>query len=308
MNKNIGVVFVVILSAFFWGSNFNVASLVVNPISPVFAASERFFIATIFIFLVLIIKGQCGLSTIRKDIFAIAVLGLIGITGLNVAFFIGMRSTSPMNGALIMATSPMTTALLNALLDKRRVPYINMVGMAISFIGVALVISDGKIVNLARMNFRSGDQLMMFANLSMAIYTVGCKRFIKTATPLQISSFTMLSGTIGIIIFTLLYPTEPQPFSAISLQSHVLLAYMGIAGSVLAYLFWNIGINRLGVPVTSIFFNFVPIFTMLISLCQGASLNMMQLNGTILVVAGVLITTQSARIINGMRYAFQRSH
>jgi len=40
------------------------------------------------------------------------VLGFIGIFGFNALFFLGMKHTSPVNGALIMATNPLVTAIL----------------------------------------------------------------------------------------------------------------------------------------------------------------------------------------------------
>jgi drug/metabolite transporter (DMT)-like permease len=298
MNGKVFTITLVIFSAFFWGSNFNAAAIVVKDIQPLFAAIERFTIATLFIFIFLFLKQRPNFLAIKNDILPITALGLIGITGLNVTFFIGIKSTSPMNGALIMAMSPITTALLAAIIDKHKITYLKLLGMIISFIGVALVISDGNILKLLRLQLRSGDLLIICSNLSMAIYTIGCRKFIKHSTPLQVSSFTMLVGTIGIVLFALFYPTSHQRISDISYENHLLLAYMGIAGSVLAYLFWNIGIRRLGAPNTSIFFNFVPIFTMLISIFQGITPNKIQFIGTILVILGVLVTTKSAQTKN----------
>lgn len=72
---------------------------------------------------------------------------------------------------------------------------------------------------------------------------------------------------------------------------------MAIAGAVLAYLFWNVGIKELGAATTSVFFNLVPVFTMLLALITGLIPNVLQLVGAILVIGGVIYTTGAYRIM-----------
>lgn len=64
---------------------------------------------------------------------------------------------------------------------------------------------------------------------------------------------------------------------------------MGIAGSVLAYLFWNVGIAVRGPGKTSIFFNFVPTFALLIQLAMGTVPHFVQVLGIIITILGVLV-------------------
>ena len=51
---------------------------------------------------------------------------------------------------------------------------------------------------------------------------------------------------------------------------------------------WNYGVRQLGVVVASLFLNFVPAFTILITTLQGRPPTTMQLLGGALVLAGVL--------------------
>jgi EamA-like transporter family. len=72
---------------------------------------------------------------------------------------------------------------------------------------------------------------------------------------------------------------------------------LAIAGAVLAYLFWNVGIKELGAATTSVFFNLVPVFTMLLALITGLIPNVLQLVGAVLVIGGVIYTTGAYRIM-----------
>lgn len=297
MKNNHVAIILVILSTFFWGSNFNVGAIVVQQVAPLCAASERFIIATLVIFIYMLIRDKNNIVTFKLNWKPFLLLGLCGITGFNLAFFIGLQTTSPINGALIMATSPVTTALIAAIIDKNHITKSQGIGMFISLLGVTLVISNGNVANLLQLEFSSGDLIIMLGNLAWATYTVGCRKFIFNSTPLQTTTFTMLFGTLGIVLLTVFQADLIEQLTHISLANHLLLIYLAIAGAVIAYLFWNIGIKRLGAAKTSIFFNLVPVFAMLISSVTGQIPNILQLVGTILVISGVIYATRASRIV-----------
>jgi drug/metabolite transporter (DMT)-like permease len=82
-----------------------------------------------------------------------------------------------------------------------------------------------------------------------------------------------------------------------TLDTHasIAMAVMVIGGTVLAYLFWGIGIARLGAAKTSIFLNLVPVFAMLIESMLGTLPSADQLIGGLLVIVGVSITMFPSR-------------
>lgn len=296
MKKKITILLVT-LSTFFWGTNFNAGSIVVSSVSPLTAASERFIIATLAIFVFMIIKDKGNISTFRLNWKPLILLGLCGITGFNLAFFIGLQTTSALNGALIMAISPVTTILISSIIEKHRVLLPQTVGMLISLIGVILVISHGDINNILKLHFTRGDLIILLGNLAWATYTVGCRRFISDSTPLQTTAFTMLFGTIGIVVFSFYQSDLIKEIEEISTYNQIILIYMGLVGSVLAYLFWNVGIKELGAANTSLFFNFVPVFTLLLAFITGTIPNLLQLAGALLVISGVIYATGSYQIL-----------
>lgn len=296
MKKKITILLVT-LSTFFWGTNFNAGSIVVSSVSPLTAASERFIIATLAIFVFMIIKDKGNINAFKLNWKPLILLGLCGITGFNLAFFIGLQTTSALNGALIMATSPVTTILISSITEKHRVSLPQTVGMLISLIGVILVISHGDINNILKLHFTRGDLIILLGNLAWATYTVGCRRFISDSTPLQTTAFTMLFGTIGIVVFSFYQSDLIKEIEEISTYNQIILIYMGLVGSVLAYLFWNVGIKELGAANTSLFFNLVPVFTLLLAFITGTIPNLLQLAGALLVISGVIYATGSYQIL-----------
>ena len=292
------VLIAVILATFFWGSNFNAGSSVVAEASPFVVATERFTIATIIIMIFMVLKDKNNIVALQKNWIAFIALGLLGITGFNLAFFIGLKTTSAINGALIMATSPITTALLAAMIDKHKITVVQSVGMLTSLLGVVIVVSNGSINNLVSLNFSSGDLIIMLGNLAWATYTVGSRKYISNSTPLQTTTYTMLFGTIGIVLFTFYNNNLLISLNNITIKNHLLLVYMAVCGSVLAYLFWNLGIKEIGAANTAVFFNLVPVFTMILSLCSGLQPNPLHISGALIVICGVILATGSYKTIH----------
>ncbi|MBI0031617.1 DMT family transporter [Gilliamella sp. B14384G15] len=296
-NNRYLVLLAVTLSTFFWGSNFNAGASVVADASPFAVATERFFIATIIIMIFMLLKDRSNLMALQKNWIAFIALGLLGITSFNLAFFIGLKTTSAINGALIMATSPITTALLAAMIDKHKITLIQTVGMLISLFGVVIVVSNGSIMNLISLNFSSGDLIIMLGNLAWATYTVGSRKYISNSTPLQTTTYTMLFGTIGILLFTVYNNNLLISLSNITIKNHLILVYMAVCGTVMAYLFWNFGIKEIGAANTAVFFNLVPVFTMMLALFTGSVPNLLQICGALIVICGVILVTGSYKTV-----------
>ena len=292
-NNRYLVLLAVTLSTFFWGSNFNAGASVVADASPYVVATERFVFATIIIMIFMLLKDRTSIIALQKNWIAFIALGLLGITGFNLAFFIGLKTTSAINGALIMATSPITTALLAAMIDKHKITLIQTVGMLISLFGVVIVVSNGSIMNLISLNFSSGDLIIMLGNLAWATYTVGSRKYISNSTPLQTTTYTMLFGTIGILLFTVYNNNLLISLSNITIKNHLILVYMAVCGTVLAYLFWNFGIKEIGAANTAVLFNLVPVFTMILALFTGSVPNLLQISGALIVICGVILATGS---------------
>lgn len=80
------------------------------------------------------------------------------------------------------------------------------------------------------------------------------------------------------------------PLALPSAKASVSMAVMAIGGTVLAYLFWSMGIARLGASRTAIFLNLVPVFAMLLGIAVAASPTVAQLAGGLLVLTGVSIS------------------
>jgi len=229
--------------------------------------------------------GKAESPLAARDFLALVPLGIIGVFGFNYAFFTALHTTSALNGALIMALSPMLSMLLSVWLLDARLTRVQLVGIAIAFIGVSLVITGG---NFAQIKVAVGDLWMLVACSVWSIYSVGSKKFAPHIPALQFARWTVSIGAMALILAALWVEQPLTDLPQLSLFDHGLLIYMSLCGSVLAYIFWLRGIQSLGPEKSAIAFNLVPVFTLVVSIASGHLPNILQVFGMLLVLSGVI--------------------
>jgi drug/metabolite transporter (DMT)-like permease len=229
---------------------------------------------------------RLSLTVLRRNALAFSVLGVIGVAGFNAALFLGMQTSSPVTAALIMGTSPLTTHLLDSAL-KREMPALPaIIGMMVSLLGVGITVGA-----LSGTRFAPGDILILLGSLAWALYTIGCRRWVHDATPLETSAWTMLAGALTLAVAAFSLETPITSLAHASFSSWTATLWMALAGSVLAYLFWQVGISRRGPAATSVLFNLVPVSALVVSATFGHIPDVARVTGIAIAIFGVLLAS-----------------
>jgi len=281
------VYLLVTISAFFWAANFMLAGPILADLSPLWAAALRFLLGAILMFIIAGVRREDMLGLLRRHAGVYLLLGAVGITAFNLLFFHALQSTSANNAALIMATNPLMTTLLSAVLLGERSTLRHLVALPVALTGVAVVITQGDLHRLVSMHVAYGDLLMLAANLSWALYNVLGRRFMPQGSPVGNTTWIMAAGA-GLLICIAL--GSGAQIGAPDIRAGLAMAVMVVGGTVSAYLFWSIGIMRLGAARTAIFLNLVPVFAMLIGTSLGEPPTLAQLAGGLLVLGGLSIS------------------
>jgi len=266
------------IAAILWGANFNLSQLVVHEMHPLLAGAGRFVLAALVMWVVAAVwRHKVPLVRHWRAYF---LLGLVGIGGFNLLFFMGMASTSAVNGALIMATNPLVTSALAALFLGERLGRVQLMAMPVALAGVGVVVLGGG----AGLHLALGDAAMIGANLAWALYNVLARRLMPAESGIANTAGIMTMGALVMALGGLAVGTPVQMPSPPAL---VALIFMAVGGSAVAYLLWNAGISRLGAARTSVFLNLVPVSTMTIAALAGQPPGGTQLAGAALVLAAV---------------------
>jgi drug/metabolite transporter (DMT)-like permease len=201
-----------------------------------------------------------------------------------------MKYTSPLNGALIMAANPLFTTILSFFILKTPITRRQTAGIMIALFGVMLVLTHGSLEIIYTLSFSAGDVLILIGNICWALYGVLVRKYLQRSTSMETTTYTMMVGALFLIVFAFLFP-NPQPLTKVNLSAWGAILFMAIFTSVLGYLWWNKAMEVIGAAKTAIFFNLVPVVTMVLSFLTGAQVSMIQIIGTILVILGVLTSS-----------------
>ncbi|NWK67693.1 EamA family transporter [Bacillus paramycoides] len=279
----------------FTGGTFNASKYAVQYFEAIHIAAWRFGIAALMMLCLLKIRKDFELEVWRQNRAYYLLLGIVGVFGFNFFFFLGMKHTEAINGALIMATNPLVTTLLGSVILREKIIKRQGIGMLLALLGVVFVLTQGSFAILQNLSFSKGDFYILLGNICWALYGVLSRRFIKTGSPIQTTTYTMTTGALAFIMISFTQKSV-VPVLEIPLLAWISIIFMAIGMSVLGYLWWNNGIAQIGAARTSLFFNLVPVVTMIISFVEGINITAVQCIGIILVITGVLYSSGFIKI------------
>jgi len=153
-----------------WGLNFPLVKYALREMLPLTFNGLRFVLSSALT-LGLVLLSEKSLHVARRDWGRLVLLGLVGNTVYQIFFIKGIAITKAGNSALLIATNPIFVALLSGLWGGGRLTRRTWLGIALSFVGMFLVIANsGSEFGLDTSTF-AGDGLALLAAICWAIYT-----------------------------------------------------------------------------------------------------------------------------------------
>ena len=285
------IYFKLVLTAIIWGGTFIAGRLISQEMSAFSAAFCRFAIASLCLLVLLRKEGFPSLKPAQW--LSVIVLGLSGIFAYNVLFFLGLQSTSASRASLIVASNPVAIALFSALFLNEKLTPLKILGICTSVFGAAIVISQGKIIQLLQGGVQTGDLILLGCVASWVIYTLVGKRIMTSLSTLAATTYACLIGTAALMIpalFEGLLIKLPQ----ITLTSWISILYLGILGSAIGFNWYYQGVREIGASKASIFINLVPPSAIVLAaLILHEPITSALLVGGSLIITGVICTNRS---------------
>lgn len=281
------------IAAILWGLNFHFASSMLKETSYIESATWRYIFGVIPL---LLISNRFfrKMNFNKIPIKGILLVGVIGLFGFNIFFFLGLKYTSPVNAALIISLNPIITIWLSAIILKTRITSYHIVGAIISLLGVTILLAKGNINNIMSLNLNKGDVLIMIGNIIFAFHHIWVKQY---KADFSNRDFTSLTNLVCLLCFLILLPFTSFALSVDHTPNFWLWAIgIGTFGTAMAYLLWNQGISQLGPDKAGMFMNIVPLSTAISALLIGAQLHAYHLISGIIIITGIIISQSKKRI------------
>jgi drug/metabolite transporter (DMT)-like permease len=188
-----------LLAVLFLGTNPVAVKVAVSEVLPLPFVAMRFTMAGLLLLAVVILLGLDRPS--RKDMLSMAGVGLVGVGMNNVAFTLGVSMTTASDTALIYAAVPIWGILLGLALGLERPTHWGVVGVALAFVGVGVVVCGG--LGGGGGTSLQGDLLVVIATVCWGSYAVLSLPLLRRHPPLVVAAYTMLFGGLAATPFAL---------------------------------------------------------------------------------------------------------
>ena len=260
---------------------------------PASAAFLRFFFASvIMIILVKMTEKRLPMLNIRQW-GAMFLLGLTGVFLYHILFLTGLKTVEAANASVLIATSPVFISLLSAYVFKENITPAKFTGIIISVFGAIYVTTKGDF-NYFFINGISYGQIFIIGCLiCWVLYSIIGKILLDGLSPIVTVAYSSVIGSV-LLLFVALYKgifTEMKLYVA---DDWLSILYLAVFGTVVGYIWFLEALNKIGPQRTSLFFNFIPIFTIIQSyFILGEPITHSLVVGTPMVIFGVYITNKT---------------
>ena len=299
--KQTGLVFIYILLTFtmlFWGTSFVFTAALLPILDPISIVFSRLVISSILLWTttLLFFRKQKLPKSLLKWVFLLAFfepfIYFIGET-------YGLQRVSPVVVSLIITTIPVFTAIVMSIFFHTKLSAVNFLGIFISIFGVCCMILNKDFTFSADV---IGILLVFIAVFSAVGHCVILNKLAKNTHPVWIVT---LQNTFGILLFLPLflllgespdYEKGKVLFSFLSVKETMwfYIIMLAVFCSTLAFIFYILAVQKIGVVKSNVFSNVIPIFTAIISyFLLDELLTVQKIAGIIIVIFGLVLTQKT---------------
>jgi len=221
-----------------WGSTYFAIAIAIKSMPSLLAMGFRFLQACLILGLFLLIrKGTKPFRIPRKQILSAGMFGAMRL-GIGLGATSLAEHTVPSGiAALIYSCLPLWISLFRAVTGDRPAA-LSWFGIAIGFIGVAILLKPGQVTAVAHSN--SGRlwfwmAVILFGNFAWALATFLAPRFPTPKNTFISTFYEMFFAGVILSIVGLLSGEKPSRFADATATGWLALLYLSIFGSIVGY-------------------------------------------------------------------------
>ncbi len=252
-------------------------------------ALRMFFSVPFYIGIAIIYSNKAGnVKFTTRQWTKIIFLGFIGYYLSSLFDFIGLQYISAGLERLILFLYPTFAILLNAAIFKQKINRVQKLALLLTYLGIGIAYFGELKLDASNPDFYMGTFFIFLCAVTFAIYLVGSGRLIPMVGATKFTAYTMTAASVGVLTHYFVAGNTIQHFSSPVLGYGLLLA---IIATVIPTFFISNGLKKIGSNNVAIISSIGPVSTILQAhFILGERLIVAQVIGTVLVIAGVLLT------------------
>ncbi len=270
-----------------WAAGFPAAEALIDSWPRLSLVAGRFAMALLLLLpLVLLVEGWPR----RVPWGRVLWIGGFGLGGTAILILSAQTVTDPVTVAVISSVSPLAATVIEWWKERRPLTRAFLWGLLASVVGGLIASAGGEA--------GTGNLLLggLFAVGSAFLYSWSAyetARCLPGRSGLTQGMLTIAGGLLAMLLVVAVWgllgrEVAPAPEGLGALRFGQLAVY-GMGGLALAQVLFMVGVQRIGVALTSFHLNIAPFYVMVIMLALGGTWSWMQVVGAVIVAAGVLV-------------------
>jgi drug/metabolite transporter (DMT)-like permease len=276
-----------------WGSTYLGIDLAVRTMPPFLMAAVRFLIAGPLLYAWAIRRGDRADRPTARQWLSAALIALPMLTIANSAVGWAEQTMDTGTAALIIASAPLWMALLDRVFYAQRVARGVVVGLAVGFGGVALLVAPGGADGAGS----TAAIVLVVTSLAWSVGSLYSRQADLPRRPLVSAAMQMIAG--GVMLLPVAAVTgEFNTFdpAAVSLESWLGLAYLIVFGSIVAYSAYTWLLREVPISVAGTYAYVNPVVAVLLgTLVLGEPLTWQTLVGGGIILAAVALIVRAPK-------------
>ncbi|MDB5256085.1 MAG: permease, superfamily [Chitinophagaceae bacterium] len=238
----------------------------------------------------------------KKEILSLIGLGILGYYLSSLMDFVGLSYISASLERIILFSYPTIVVLLTALFFRSSLDRKDYLALLITYLGIFIVFSEElkQSVLVPMETLITGGTLVFGSACTYALYLIGSGFIIPRIGAARFTAYSMLIATVTMMLHYLLakgitFPSYDNPIIWYGLAMAIFSTFMP------AY-FLSKGIKLIGSERSSVISTIGPVSTIVLAnIVLGETMTWVQVGGTLIVIAGVLIISLKTKKENTTR-------
>ena len=218
-----------LITAIIWGTGVVFIRLTFGSFSVVSLAVSRVWLAAITMLIICFIK-KIPLPRLR-DVPVFFIAGATGFVFYTVFYNMGFSRVPASTGTVVLASSPIFTALIARVFLKERIRPLGWVFTGVSFVGILILVLWNGVLSI-----NGGVLYLLLTATLLSCYNLIQRRLTKRYSALQSCAYSIIASAL---LMSPLLPSAVSDAVAADTTAIAVLIFLGVGGSGVAYLLWS---------------------------------------------------------------------
>ena len=279
-----------------WGVNFPFLKIALAEVGPLAFLVIRYLLMLAIAWGVLLWQHRRSgqpLTVDPRDYPRLALAGVLGYSLYILLSIVGVSETTAFSNALLIALAPLFSALLLTGWRLEQISRVQLLGMLVSFGGVAVFLADKAVGGIGLGTV--GDLVSLAAAFFYGAFTVSQKTLVGRYPATVVTAYTLTIGSIP-VLWLGAPALATQDWGRLDLAGVAVIAWSAVFPVYAAWTAWAWATARAGVARTNVFLYLVPLVSGVVSFfLLGESFGPLKLAGAALALSGLFLARRTPR-------------